>query len=44
MFRRITGRWVSRLIYLVAKFELADELSHGPLTVDVLAAVAEIQA
>jgi hypothetical protein len=44
MFTFIMGRWVSRLIYVAAKLELADRLKHGPLTVEELAKAAEVQA
>jgi hypothetical protein len=44
MYRLITGRWVSHLIYVAAKLELADRLKHGPLTVEELAAATEVQA
>jgi hypothetical protein len=44
MFKFIMGRWVSRLIYVAAKLELADRLKHGPLTVEELATAAEVQA
>jgi O-methyltransferase domain/Dimerisation domain len=44
MFALITGRWVSQLIYVAAKLELADHLKHGPRTVEELAAAAEVQA
>src|SRR6202521_1751917 len=44
MFRLIMGRWVSHLIYVAAKLELADHLKHGPRTVEELAAAAEVQA
>ncbi len=44
MFKFIMGRWVSRLIYIAAKLELADRLKHGPLTVEELATAADVQA
>jgi hypothetical protein len=44
MFTLIMGRWVSRLIYVAAKLELADRLKHGPRTVEELATAAEVQA
>src|SRR5580692_5411235 len=44
MFTFIMGRWVSRLIYVAAKLELADRLKHGPLTVEELATATEVQA
>jgi hypothetical protein len=44
MFTLIAGRWVSHLIYVVAKLELADRLKHGPRTVEELAVAAEVQA
>jgi O-methyltransferase domain/Dimerisation domain len=44
MFNFIMGRWVSRLIYVAAKLELADRLKHGPRTVEELATAAEVQA
>jgi hypothetical protein len=44
MFSLIMGRWVSHLIYVAAKLELADRLKHGPRTVEELATAAEVQA
>jgi hypothetical protein len=44
MFTLIMGRWVSHLIYVAARLELADHLKHGPRTVEELAAAAEVQA
>jgi hypothetical protein len=44
MYTLITGRWVSHLIYVAAKLELADRLKHGPRTVEELATAAEVQA
>lgn len=44
MFTLITGRWVSHLIYVAAKLELADLLKEGPRTVEELATAAEVQA
>ena len=44
MFRLMMGRWVSHLIYVAAKLELADRLKHGPRTVEELATAAEVQA
>ena len=44
MFRLIMGRWVSQLIYVAAKLELADRLKHGPRTAEELATAAEVQA
>jgi hypothetical protein len=44
MFRLIIGRWVSHLIYVAAKLELADRLKDGPRTVEELATAAEVQA
>jgi hypothetical protein len=44
MFNYIMGRWVSRLIYVAAKLELADRLKHGPRTVEELATAAEVHA
>jgi hypothetical protein len=43
MFRLILGRFVSHLIYVAAKLELADQLKHGPRTVEELATAAEVQ-
>ena len=43
MFTLIMGRWVSHLIYVAAKLELADRLKHGPRTVEELATAAEVQ-
>lgn len=44
MFKLITGRWVSELIYVAAKLDLADRLKHGPRTVEELATAAEVRA
>ena len=44
MLALIMGRWVSQLIYLAAKLELADHLNHGPRTIEELAIAAEVQA
>ena len=44
VFRLIVGRFVSHLIYVAAKLELADHLKHGPRTVEELATAAEVQA
>ena len=44
MFSLITGRFVSHLIYVAAKLELADRLKHGPRTVKELATATEVQA
>jgi hypothetical protein len=44
MFSLITGRWVSHLIYVAAKLELADHLNHGPRTVEELAQATGVQA
>jgi hypothetical protein len=44
LFNLITGRWVSQLIYVAARLELADHLKHGPRTAEELATVAEVQA
>ena len=44
MFTLIMGRWVSHLIYVAAKLELADHLKKGPRTADELATVVEVQA
>jgi hypothetical protein len=44
MYTLIMGRWVSHLIYVAAKLELADHLKHGPRTVEELAAASEVQA
>jgi hypothetical protein len=44
MFRLIIGRWVSHLIYVAAKLELADRLKDGPRTVEELAQASEVQA
>jgi hypothetical protein len=43
MFTLIMGRWVSHLIYIAAKLELADRLKHGPRTVEQLATAADVQ-
>jgi O-methyltransferase domain/Dimerisation domain len=44
LFNLITGRWVSQLIYVAARLELADLLKHGPRTAEELATAAEVQA
>jgi len=44
MFELIIGRWISQLIYVAAKLEIADLLKDGPRTVDELATQAEVQA
>jgi hypothetical protein len=44
MFALVTGRWVSDLLYVAAKLELADRLKDGPRTVGELAASAEVKA
>lgn len=44
MFRLIMGRWVSHLIYVAAKLEVADRLKHGPRTVEDLAMAAHVEA
>ena len=44
MFTLIMGRWVSHLIYVAAKLEIADRLKHGPSTVEELATAVEVQA
>ena len=38
------GYWVSRLIYVAAKLQLADHLKDGPCTVDELAKAAGVHA
>jgi len=43
MFGLITGRWVSHLIFVAAKLELADFLKDGPRTVEDLATAAQVQ-
>jgi hypothetical protein len=43
MFRLIIGRWVSHMIYVAAKLELADHLKRGPRTVEELATAVEVQ-
>ena len=44
MLNLIIGYWVSRLIYVAAKLELADHLNDGPRTVEELAMAAGVQA
>jgi hypothetical protein len=44
MFRLIVGRFVSQLIYVAAKLELADHLKDGPRTVEELVQAAQVQA
>ncbi|PYU28222.1 MAG: methyltransferase [Acidobacteria bacterium] len=44
MFSLITGRFVSHLIDVAARLELADLLKDGPRTVEDLAMAAEVQA
>jgi len=43
MLNLIIGYWVSRLIYVAAKLELADRLNDGPRTVEELAVAAGVQ-
>ena len=40
----LTGRWVSHLLYVVARLEIADHLKDGPRTVEELAAAVGAQA
>ncbi len=42
MLKLIIGYWVSRLIYVAAKLELADRLNDGPRTVEELAVAAGV--
>src|SRR5260370_2406267 len=42
MLKLIIGYWVSRLIYVAAKLELADHLNDGPRTVEELAVAAGV--
>jgi hypothetical protein len=44
MFRLIFGRWVSHMIYVAAKLELADRLEDGARTVEQLARDAGVQS
>ena len=44
MLNLIIGYWVSRLIYVAAKLELADLLDDGPRTVEELAMAAGVRA
>jgi len=44
MFTLIMGRWVSHLIYVAAKLEVADHLKRGSRTVEELATATEVQA
>ena len=44
MFNLIAGRWVSQLVFVAAKLELADHLKHGSRTVEELATAAEVHA
>src|SRR5437879_13394214 len=44
MLNLIIGYWVSRLIYVAAKLELADRLNEGPRTVEELAMAAGVRA
>ena len=44
MFGLMTGRFVSTLIYVAAKLELADHLKDGPRTAEQLAAATGAQA
>jgi len=44
MYTFIAGRWLSRLIYVAAKLELADLLKDGPRSVEELAQAAQAQA
>ena len=43
MLNLIIGYWVSRLIYVAAKLELADRLKDGPRSVEELATAAGVQ-
>jgi hypothetical protein len=42
LFQLIIGSWVSRGIYVAAKFRIADRLKHGPRSVEDLAASAGV--
>jgi O-methyltransferase domain len=44
MFTLIAGRWVSHLLYIVAKLELADRIGQGSRTTEELSAAAGVQA
>jgi O-methyltransferase/methyltransferase family protein len=44
MLNLIIGYWVSRLIYVAARLELADRLKDGPRTVEELATAAGVEA
>jgi hypothetical protein len=44
LFRMVTGYYVSRAIYVVAKLGIADHLSEGPRRVDDLAAATGAHA
>jgi hypothetical protein len=44
MFTLIAGHWVSHLLYIAAKLELADHLAHGSRTTEELSAAAGVQA
>ncbi len=41
MARMITGNWISQLVYVAAKLEIADRLAATPSSVDTLAAATE---
>jgi hypothetical protein len=43
MFTLTAGRWVSQMIHVVAKLEVADYLKDGPRTVEELARAAGVQ-
>jgi hypothetical protein len=44
MFALILGRFVSHLIYVAAKLDIADHLKDGPCTAEELATAANVQA
>lgn len=44
LLRLITGYWVTQLIHVVARLEIADRLAAGPLTCDALAAECGVRA
>jgi O-methyltransferase/methyltransferase family protein len=43
MFNLIAGRWVTQIIHVAAKLQIADRLKDGPRTVDELASSAGAQ-
>ena len=44
MSQMITGAWISQIIYVIAKLELADRIAEGPKTSDELASESDAHA